>query len=535
MKQPVKPNLNPLSIALLAAALLLTAVPVHIIFAREWSEEVQMTHAGRMYLNGSFFGAVVDSNDVLHISYSVNNADLEGQPPEQAVYQQFDKYGRALTNPIFLGSVFPVEESIERGINCYDLYMDRDQNIHVLWGQDTLLHTMFSSVGEHIVSGRLEGIYCDAGAWPNLGVPHAVVDSEGHLVVVAITSNYWDQERQHFDYYVSYGRWTFEGELIDTLHFLADGFRGGAANDPQIYITDGDTLHISWNQHPFIEAWFYTKVGPNDKRIIGPLELFEPTLDEYRLGSWNFLVDDEYRITFRVYRRFNRRYNLVDNLTQYLPNLDIRFDREINGEGYGGVWGHIRFGHNQDIHIASIRVLDPDMGYYGCAIAYARFSIDGEYIDSMQFPQRRILTNQMWPAVFSDSTIAVIWSDDRFADGIRGNEIFMRYSLPPNRVNDDLTDLQPTKTTIISANPNPFNGTVLLKFEALKPGNYTVHIRNIKGEDVWSTKLSITEPGSQSILWNGMSQEGLSLPSGSYVCLLEGVSTRDSIVLQLIK
>ncbi|MBM3327526.1 MAG: hypothetical protein FJY65_11240 [Calditrichaeota bacterium] len=526
------------NLARLAAMLLLLAAGMGTegIQAREWSEEVQMTNADTMYLDlaGSFFGAVVDSNDVLHISYGVINANLEGQPPEQAVYQQFDKLGNPLMDPIFLGTVFPVEESLERGIHCYDLFLDRNQNIHILWGQDTLLHSMFNRNGEYIVSGRLEGLLMDAGLC-DIGIPHGVVDSQGHLVVVAWSCTPWDPVEQRRYHFVAYGRWTFDGELIDTVQILADGLMGEAANDPQIFITEGDTLHFRWNQHPAMEAWFYAKVGPDDDRIIGPIELFEPTPDEYRLGLWNFLVDDEYRITHRVYRRFNRRHNLVDNLTQYLPNLDIRFDREITGEGYGGVWGHIRFGHNQEILMASIRIVEPDLGAAGCAIAYARFSIDGEYLDSLQFPQRRILTNQMWPALFSDSTVAVIWSDDRFADGIRGNELFMRYSLPPSSVKHHYPDLLPNNSSLITAHPNPFNGAVQIQFSQLKPAKYTIHIRNLKGEEVWSTNLNITTRGNYSIYWNGVDKDGLSLPNGSYVCILDGVSIRDSIVIQLIK
>ncbi len=503
------------------------------VSAREWSDEIQMTNAGRMYLNGSFFGAVVDSNDVLHISYSVNNANLEGQPGEQAVYQQFNKFGEPLTDPIFIGSVFPVEESIERGINCYDIFLDKDQNIHLLWGQDTICHTMFDIEGNYITSGRLEGIM--SVSLRDMGVPHGVIDSEGRIVIVSRSCTPWDPEAQRRDNFLSYGRWTFEGELLDTLHFLAEGPAGSVAMDPQIYITEGDTLHFRWNQHPVQEAWFYAKVGPNDERILGPLELFEPTEDEYRLGLWNFLVDDQYRITHRVYRRFNHRRDLVANLTQYLPNLNIRFDREIDGEGYGGVWGHVRFGHNQDIHIASIRVYDPEMGASGCGIAYSRFSIDGEYIDSLQIPQRSILTNQMWPAVFSDSTVAIIWSDDRFADGFRSKEIFMRYSLVPNQIIKGFKRVPYKISLSISAHPNPFNDTVMLNLKLPEPGKYKIRVQNITGEEVWSTELAVNDPISKSLFWEAKDRKGLPLPSGSYVCILEGVTNYDSVILNLVR
>lgn len=517
-----------------AAAALLTLGGFTTAAALDWSEDIQMTHAGEMYLNASFFGAVVDSHDVIHVSYQVNHANLEGQPPEQAVYQQFDRHGRPITDPLFLGSVFPVEESIERGIKCYDLFLDSRENVHLLWGQDTLLHTMFDREGQHVLSARLQGIFM--GALPHaIGIPHGVVDSEGRLVIVALTQSYWDPERQQYDTFVSYGRWTMEGELIDTLHFLAEGVDGELAQDPQICITEGDTLHFRWNQHPFQEAWFYAKVGPDDERIIGPLELFEPTPDEYRLGLWNFLVDDHFRVIHRVYRRFNHRNDLVDQLTQYLPNLEVRYDRTIEGEGYGGVWGHIRFGHNQDIHIATIRVYDPELGYNGCGIAYARFSVDGEYLDSLQIVQRRILTNQMWPLVFSDSSVAVVWSDDRFADGVRNNELFMRYSVRPGRVVDEGDRLLPESTSAITAHPNPFNTEVSIRLLAAHPGQYSLHIQNLIGEEVWSTNVTIPEVGSRTVVWNGTDSRGLPLPSGSYVCVLQGITCRDSIVLRLVK
>jgi len=460
----------------------LTLMVIGTAEARKWSEPVQMTHAGEMQLSGQFFGAAVDSRDVIHVSYYVNYGNVEGQPDRQVVYQQFDKQGQALMNPLMIGTVFPIEESIQTPGYSYDLYLDSDENVHLLWGGDTLCHSMFNREGEHIISSRLEGLLMPGGTDLE-GIPHAVVDLQDRLVVVARTCTYYDVERQWQDYFVSYGRWTYEGDLIDTLHVLAES---SLNQDPQICISEGDTLHFSWNVNPNSEAWWYAKVGPNDEQVIGPVELFEPTEDEYRLGSWNFLVDEQGRIYFRAYVRSNGRRDLTDHLIQYLPNLEVGFDRVIDGEGYGGVWGSICFGLNREILMASIRVFS--FGDY--AIAFAGFSPDGEYIDSLQFPESGILTNQMRPLMFSDSSVAVIWT---IAE--REAELFMRYSLPPSEIRDRDLVTQPESSQFYTAYPIPFNSTLTIKYTVGAGHAVLLHlsIYDISGREVFT---AVTAPNS---------------------------------------
>ncbi|MBM3329860.1 MAG: T9SS type A sorting domain-containing protein [Calditrichaeota bacterium] len=494
--------------------------------ARQWSEEVQLTNVGRMHMSGSLFRIVVDSRDVIHMGYKVGRAGLEGQFGSQAAYQKFDKFGQALTDPLPIGLFFPQDE--DRGGHCWDVCLDRNENVHLLWGGEELFHTMFTSDGEHIQTVRLEGIVQSVGHF--YGAPRMSIDSQERLVILSRTE-LWDPVRRWRDYFLAYGRWTFEGELIDTLHFLADGYEGEVAQDPELTIDDGDTLHISWNQHPMDPKWFYTKIAPDDERAIGPVEIPAPDGIDYRNIVSNILIDTEHRIIMRLLVHSNGWLTITDNLIQCLPNFELRYDQIIEGEGRGGFWGQLVFNPNRDrIYMAAGRVF-PQFPRFGTS--FASFDLDGNYIDSLQFIERRG-TNTRRMALFSDSSVAVLWADSRWNNNNTGDEIFMRYSPLPNRVAKERPILPPDKSSLI-AYPNPSNGSVIIQFTAQRSGEYHLSMVDLQGREIWSSRFAVNSPQTKIIQWNGNNRYGNPAPSGNYQCKVEGASTSVSIIIKRIR
>ena len=95
----------------------------------------------------------------------------------------------------------------------------------------------------------------------------------------------------------------------------------------------------------------------------------------------------------------------------------------------------------------------------------------------------------------------------------------------------DLTDpTKPTEFKLYPVFPNPFNSEISIKFYITKDDNVDINIYDISGKLVWTYTDSYFT-GSNIVKWNGLSDSGNKIPSGSYII---EVKTDDLIKTQKV-
>ncbi|MDP8238834.1 MAG: hypothetical protein P9X24_07075 [Candidatus Hatepunaea meridiana] len=230
----------------------------NVLYAKEWSDEIRLTHAGDNFLN-YWFEVDVDSRNDIHIMYEYNSYGNEDFNRSQAILQKFNRFGEPITDPIIIGEVADCPDTAG---NAYDIFIDNDDNIYILWGKRNLHVSKLSRNYEVIIRDiYLEGItvrYLDSR-------PQIVIDSEGNIIIIALVYDHRLPGEQRRDYIV-YGRYTIECEIIDTLHILQEEI--SIYTDLFIEIASNDTIHFAWKKNYPVNSVHYRKVTPDDDFII---------------------------------------------------------------------------------------------------------------------------------------------------------------------------------------------------------------------------------------------------------------------------
>lgn len=499
--------------------------------AREWSDQVQMTHAGEYRLDGRYFQVAVDSHDDVHLVYGYLRYDNDVLARNQPVYQKFNRFGEPLTEPVVIGIEAELPDS--ELIKAFDIFIDRsnEDQVYVLWGYKTLHFTKLNCDGEIVVPEvHLEGITIvstDLTSRP----PQMVVSSDEDVYILADAIRIGDPLFREF---VSYGHYTPQGDLIDTLHTLQAAVN--YVKRPQLQI-ESDTLYAVW-MHYLVEKDYYenhfSKITSDNEIVVDNVIL---SIDEDRslTSNVNFGIDSENGLVFSGTRngiyflaRFNRQLDL-DWLTD-----------DIGRNELGDRPGDLIIDEDGNIHVID-DINDDNFNDGRICIAYSEFDEDGNIVDSLQFIhdhfQREVNRAAQWSVMrmflCGDGTAGVIWDDDRYYDEDNGRELFMRFSSPDNEV--DTKQRLPVETSLISSFPNPFNNSTTISFSAPNPGRYALSITDATGRRLFSDSYDIPAPETVSFVWNGLSQSGSPLPNGSYFVRVAGVNGEREIRVVFVK
>lgn len=93
----------------------------------------------------------------------------------------------------------------------------------------------------------------------------------------------------------------------------------------------------------------------------------------------------------------------------------------------------------------------------------------------------------------------------------------------------------PARSALFNAVPNPFNPQTLLSFDVARPGRVSLKIYGVDGRLVATVIDGDLEAGHHTRTWQGVDQQGRSLPSGAYLMRMEaadGVHTRRLTLLR---
>lgn len=79
----------------------------------------------------------------------------------------------------------------------------------------------------------------------------------------------------------------------------------------------------------------------------------------------------------------------------------------------------------------------------------------------------------------------------------------------------------PENYALLPLYPNPFNGEVTLTFTLPEPGDVSMTIFNSRGQVIQTVTSQHYEAGIHQKSWNARDDNGMSLPSGLYLCQLK--------------
>ena len=81
--------------------------------------------------------------------------------------------------------------------------------------------------------------------------------------------------------------------------------------------------------------------------------------------------------------------------------------------------------------------------------------------------------------------------------------------------------------------PNPFVRETIIRFNSIKKGHFKIRILDVTGREISVLLDKIISRGLHEILWNGTTNNGVSVRPGIYFCELTGENGR--VVIKLLK
>lgn len=124
----------------------------------------------------------------------------------------------------------------------------------------------------------------------------------------------------------------------------------------------------------------------------------------------------------------------------------------------------------------------------------------------------------------------------------RGGEISraLRYGtdysgLFPTGIEDDNTGALPEKVSLLQNYPNPFNGSTVINFSLETTCPITLTIYNMLGRLVKTLKTETLTAGNHQVIWDSTDDNGNTVCSGTYFCVLKAGNQMESRKLVLIK
>ncbi|NQT27222.1 DUF362 domain-containing protein [candidate division KSB1 bacterium] len=89
--------------------------------------------------------------------------------------------------------------------------------------------------------------------------------------------------------------------------------------------------------------------------------------------------------------------------------------------------------------------------------------------------------------------------------------------------------------TLLANYPNPFNPVTTIQYTLEKDGQIALAIHDVSGRHVQTLMNDYQTAGLHQINWNGLSDDGTSVPSGVYICSLKNNDRSESRRLTLLK
>lgn len=126
--------------------------------------------------------------------------------------------------------------------------------------------------------------------------------------------------------------------------------------------------------------------------------------------------------------------------------------------------------------------------------------------------------------ITSSGTVTPYYGDVQYTIPARSYVVLSNvvYGKNSDRASNADIDTKISTTNIIKQiAPNPFSNQTIVYYHLREPGVVKIHIYNAIGQLVRILSSERQPPGAHSVVWNGKSDEGRTLPDGIYICKMQ--------------
>ena len=102
-------------------------------------------------------------------------------------------------------------------------------------------------------------------------------------------------------------------------------------------------------------------------------------------------------------------------------------------------------------------------------------------------------------------------------------------------IGDGDDPVTPLQWSLAPNYPNPFNPETLISYTVPRQANVKLIIYNVLGQRVKTLVNTHATPGTHSIIWNGLSEQGVPVSSGLYIMSLSSGTTYLSQKMVLLR
>ncbi len=174
-------------------------------------------------------------------------------------------------------------------------------------------------------------------------------------------------------------------------------------------------------------------------------------------------------------------------------------------------------------------------------LGFSHINADGDLFDPYYEEGGLILTDAMFvqEELFAipdgEGGALVSWTDYRGMNiEDEGDDVYaMRIYEYPYGANEPRENLHPVSWELHGAYPNPFNPSTTLSFTAPRTSEVTLSVYDVLGRKVATLVDGVVQAGRQQVIWQGHSDQGMPVASGTYFVRLEsdGVNLTSKMVL----
>ncbi len=489
------------------------------VSAREWSDEMQLTHLAEDGFNmGTSLLIEKDPNNNIYFACQAWEVEV-GEDDEFVFCRKFNRFGESLSDRISIKDAFEFHDSLRIGLTLLDTYLDSENSLLYLLlrsSHNEVMRYFTVTLDEecnpvdNILTFRELAIIPPVGNHPLTIIKNSI----NQIVIGGSSHTYWNDDSVQTTR-VFYRKYTLDGNSISGFQFINHNPHRHA-DGVYLRMDEADILYFMWREMiGGVNRIRFSKIGPNDSALIDDFEI--TAHDEWRqTGFDDFELDERGNIV--VMLRFTD-LNGLGFIRKYDSNMNELFQTSIGRMGGSGSrfgWFDLFVDINNNIHSSCAYHPEGGSQYLG----YTQLSLEGDTIDSADVVYSREERPRGWwdfvqVFAFNDGFTGIIWQDSRFGNDQR--EAFYSFSGLNNIDNDSDEFTVCKKTTIIANFPDPFNNATHFYFNIPPTGNAALNIYDLNGKIVFKDCLTYKIGGGlRRYTWYGKGINGAYLPSGSY-------------------
>ncbi len=408
---------------------------------------------------------------------------------------------------------------------------DQDGNCFIAW-EELLNHVVCNCVD---ASGNL--------LWGDTGVALAGQHSEPAATAILDDGNFVVWYNYQNDSYLA--RLNSEGEIVwnvEIFDFDVAYFRG-----PAIYPRNDDIL-LTW-----VNAADNTQLMGQSVNLNGEVQWEEDgrvLIDKESSSAYsackNLVLnsDDSFWLTWRDRLELDNAYAVQCQLfsSEGQPLLNQENSIILPGQNEAEINSFREYRAVTDDQDGMYIFYEVNNDY-GDDIGYTHIDADGNFTQS-EFENG---TAYLVDAQFGQEDISIIpdgfggvlasWTDYRGqpVDDPVDDIYVMRVNDNPFGVHDKRENLHPVSWELHNAYPNPFNPSTTLSFTTPHSSEVTLSVYDVLGRKVATLVDGMVQAGRQQVIWQGHSDQGMPVASGTYFVRLEGDGVNLTSKMVLLK